>query len=779
MMDDAHGYSGDRRGGWAGRIEDEPLVRGQGRFSDDTKDASAAAAVFVRATHARANIRGVDTATARASKGVIAILTADDIAEFKPGSVSGAVPLPFWNGKGGISPFRPVIAKERVNHIGELIAIVIAETAAQANDAADLVDVDYEPLTPVIDIKDAIAAKTQIWPEAPGNLTLDWHTPPDPDGSKKVEMDAIFQNAAHVASVETFNQRISVVSMEPRTATASYDAEADLYTLLAGTQGVAGIRGQTIGCMNIPPNKLRVLSNDVGGGFGMKASGYPEYPALLYAARKVGRPVHWTATRAESFVSDNQARDSLWRVDLALDKDGKFLALRVRGEADMGAYLTGVALYCPTVHISGCLPSVYDIPKISVATKCYLTNKVAIGPYRGAGRPEVNHFMERVVEAAATKTGIDSAEIRRRNLIPASKIPYASATGVTYDSGDFPAVFEKALKAADYAGFAARKAEAKARGKLRGIGIGSFVEISGGVMDESATIKFGPGEKVAFGMGATPNGQGHVTVFGQLLADRFGIPRGHVELSFGDSARDIPGFGAVASRSAMLVGGALAVSTDLVIAKGKKVAAILLQGAEEKVEYSKGMFSLGGGQVSLFEAATRSFELAKQGVIPESLDTKGDVKTGPSFPNGCHIAEVEVDPETGEVDIVAYTSVDDCGIVLNDTIVSGQIHGGVAQGIGQAIGEHTIYDRDSGQVLSGSLMDYTMPRAGDLPKMKTLHHPVACKTNPLGVKGTGEAGTTAAPPTIVNAIANAIGVTDQAKLEMPLTPQKIWRAMRG
>ena len=776
MMDDAHGH-----GTWAGRVEDDALLRGQGRYSDDMKEAGAAAAVFVRATHARAGIRKVDTQAARAMSGVIAILTADDIAEFNPGSVSGAVPLPFWQGKPGISPFRPVLARDKVAHIGELIAVVVAETAAQAQDAADIVEVAYDPQTPVIDLQDAIAGNEQIWPEAPGNLALDWHTPPDPDGAKKAEIDAIFAGAAHVASVETFNQRISVVAMEPRAATASYDAQSDAYTLRTGTQGVAGIRGQTIGCMKIPPNKLRVVNNDVGGGFGMKASGYPEYPALLYAARKIERPVHWTATRAESFISDNQARDSLWKIDLALDANGKFLALRVRGEADMGAYLTGVALYCPTVHISGCLPSVYDIPKISVATKCYFSNKVAIGPYRGAGRPEVNHFMERVVDAAATKLGLDPAEVRRRNLIPASRMPYASPTGVTYDSGDFPAVFEKALKAADYAGFPKRRAESKARGKLRGVGIGCFVEISGGVMDESATIKFGPGDKVTFGMGATPNGQGHVTVFGQLMADRFGIPRSAVDVQFGDSARDIPGFGAVASRSAMLVGGALAVSTDLVIAKGRKVAAILLQGAEDQIEYANGVFSVRGAdaQASLFEVAARSVELAKQGVIPESLDTKGDVKTGPSFPNGCHIAEVEVDAETGAVEIVAYTSVDDCGVVLNDTIVSGQIHGGVAQGIGQALGEYTVYDRDSGQILSGSLMDYTMPRAADLPKMQTLHHPVACTTNPLGVKGTGEAGTTAAPPTIVNAVANAIGVTDQSKLEMPLTPQRVWRAMQG
>ncbi len=777
MMDDA----GHGQAAWAGRVEDDPLLRGLGSYSDDDKDASAAAAVFVRSTHARANLRGVDTSAAKAAPGVIAILTAADIAEFAPGSVSGSVPVPHWSGKPGISPFRPVLANDRVVHVGELIAVVIAQTAELAQDAADLVEVDYEALTPVIDLKDAIAAKEQIWPEAPGNLAFDWHTPPDPQGAVKSGIDAIFAGAAHTASVETFNQRISVVSMEPRAATAGYDAQSDSYSLRTGTQGVAGIRGQTIGCMKIPPAKLHVTCGDVGGGFGMKASGYPEYPALLYAARKVGRPVHWTATRSESFISDNQARDSLWRAELALDAEGKFLALRVRGEADMGAYLTGVALFCPTVHISGCLPSVYNIPRISVAARCYFSNKVAIGPYRGAGRPEVNHFMERLVDTAAAKLRLDPAEIRRRNLIPAARMPYASATGVTYDSGDFPAVFEKALKAADYSGFAARRAEAKTRGKLRGIGIGSFLEISGGVMDESATIKFGPGEKVTFGMGASPNGQGHVTVFGQLMADRFGIPRSHVEVQFGDSARDVPGFGAVASRSAMLVGGALAVSTDIVIAKGRKVAALLLQGAEEKIEFANGVFKLGAGgnQVSLFEVAARSVELAKQGVIPESLDTKGAVTTGPSFPNGCHIAEVEVDPETGVVEIVAYTAVDDCGIVLNGAIVGGQIHGGVAQGIGQALGEHTIYDRDSGQVLSGSLMDYAMPRAGDLPAMKTLHHPVACTTNPLGVKGTGEAGTTAAPPTIVNAIANAIGVTDEARLQMPLTPQKVWRAMRG
>ncbi len=764
---------------WQGRYEDGPLLRGEGRFSADLRPADALVAVFVRSPHAHAKILSVDVSAARAAPGVADVLTGADFAGLGLGSVSGSIPFPGRDGKPPVSPMRPVLAQDRVMHVGEPVAMVIAATRAQAEDAADLVVVDYETLEPVVDLAQAIAAQTQIWPQAPGNVTHQWTNPPDPDGARRAALEQAFAGAAHVVDVDVFNQRIAAVSMEPRAATASHDATSDRYTLHTGTQGVAGIRAQVAACLKIDMPKLRVLTDDVGGGFGMKASTYPEYPALLVAAKRLGRSVHWAATRSESFMSDNQARDSAWQVSLALDAQGKFLALRVTGQQNAGAYLTGVAVLVPTIHIAFCLPGLYDIPHIVVDSTTYLTNTVPTGPYRGAGRPEANYLLERVVEAAARKLKMDSADLRRRNLIAPAAMPYTTATGQTFDSGDFPAIFEEALAAADYKGFAARRAQARARGKLRGIGIGCYLEISGGHYHEPAEVSFKNG-KLFVSIGPSSNGQGHATVFRQFLADRLGLSDDDVVVTAGDSDRDAPGFGAVASRSAMLVGSAIAVTSDAMIEKARPVAAALLQADDGEVAYREGAFEIArtGARVSLFEVAARAQEMVRQGVIKETLDTGAEAHTGPTFPNGVHVAEVEIDPDTGEVAIVGYVAVSDCGILLNPRIVEGQIQGGVVQGIGQALGEFTNYDPSNGQLLAGSFMDYVMPRAGDAPNMKIIHHPVPCTTNPIGVKGTGEAGTTAAPPTIVNAVENAITQDIWLKLEMPLTPHAIWQAIQ-
>lgn len=764
---------------WRGRYEDAPLLRGEGHYSDDHTIAGALHAVFVRSPHAHARVVSIDDAQALAAAGVVAVLTAKDFAGLGYGPVTASIPFPGVGGKMPVSPMRPVLAGERVMHVGEPVAMLIAHTRAQAQDAADLVLVEYEPLDCVIDLDQAARADVTLWPQAAGNVAHEWSNPPDPDGAKRKALEETFAAAAHVVSVEVFNQRISAVSMEPRAATASYDADADKYTLHTGTQGVTSIRGQVAMCMKIEPAKLRVVTDDVGGGFGMKASSYPEYPALLTAAKKLGRPVHWSATRSESFMTDNQARDSLWNVDLALDRDGKFLALRVKGKQNVGAYLTGVAVLVPTVHIAFCLPGLYDIPQIVVDATTYFSNTVPTGPYRGAGRPEANYLLERAIEAAARKLDLDPAEIRRRNLIPASRMPYATATGQTIDSGDFPAIFERALAEADYAGFPARRAEAEKRGKLRGIGVSGYLEISGGHYHEPARIKF-EGGKVVLSIGPASNGQGHATVFRQLIADRLGLTDDDVIVTAGDSDRDAPGFGAVASRSAMLVGSAVAVTSDAMLEKARGVATTLLQAGEGEVEYRDGAFEIPrtGRRVSLFEVAERAGEMAAQGVIKESLDTSSEAHIAPTFPNGVHVAEVEIDPETGSLELVRYTAVGDCGVVLNETIVTGQVQGGVAQGLGQALGEFSNYDSASGQLLAGSFMDYVMPRADHLPMMNVIHHPVPCTTNPIGVKGTGEAGTTAAPPTIVNAIESAISPRRAQRLDMPLTPQKIWDAIR-
>ena len=764
---------------WTGRVEDDALLRGNGRYGDDVKPDGALAAHFVRSPHACAKIGNIDTAAAKTVKGVIAVLTAADLEAAHYHSISHGHPIPGRGGVKPVSPHRPVLAGERVMHVGEPVAMVIAASAALAQDAADRIVVDYEQLDAVTDVRDALKSSApQLWPDAAGNIGFDWTAPADADGKKQAALDRAFKDAAHVVKVELVNQRLVVASLEPRTASASYDAATRQFTLRCATQGFASVRAQVAGAMNIKPEELRVVTDDLGGAFGMKGWCYPEYVAMLHAARELKRPIHWVSTRSEAFVTDNQGRDSLWTAELALNKRGRFLGLKVDCIGNLGAYFTGVAHFVFTTHVSGCLPTVYDVPVAQVNTRCVFTNTVPTGPYRGAGRPEASYLMERLVDAAADATGIDAAELRRRNLIAADKIPHTTAFGSTYDSGDFPAVFERALSVADYAGFAARKKAAKKAGKLRGIGIGSYLEIAGAFPEEAARITFPGGGKVVVSIGAGGSGQGHPTVFPKVAARLLGIDAAAVTLSSGDSARDVPGFGAVASRSAMMTGGAISRCAELVLEKGKRIAALLLQAQEADVDYEAGKFSVKGSarEVSLFDVAERAAELVRSGTIPESLDTQAGVKCASSFPNGCHIAEVEVDPDTGAVEIVSYVAVGDSGNLLDEVIVEGQVHGGVAQGLGQALIENTVYDA-GGQLVSGSFMDYAMPRAHDMPAMKVEHHAIACKTNPLGVKGTGEAGTTAAPPALLNAILDAL--PKGAVLDMPATPDRVWRALQG
>ncbi len=762
---------------WTGRVEDDALLRGQGRFGDDVKPDGALAACFVRSPHGFARIERVDVAAAKASPGVTAVFTGADMAAAHYHTVTHAHDIPGRGGKVPHSPHRPALAHERVMHIGEPVVMVVAQTLAAAQDAADKVVVDYAPLDAVTDARDAVKpGAPQLWPEAPGNIAFDWTAPADPDGRKQAALDKAFREAAHVVKVELANQRLVVASLEPRSATASYDPASKVFTLRCPSQGVAMVRGQVAPALNVKPEELRVLTDDVGGAFGMKGAAHPEYVALLHAARALSRPVHWLSSRAEAFLSDAQGRDSFWTVELALSARGKFLALRVGGLGNMGAYMTPVAHFIVTTHISGCLPTVYDIPHAQVNSRCVFTNTVPTAPYRGAGRPEASYLLERAIDAAADKLNIDPAELRRRNLIEPAQMPYTTAFGNTYDSGDFPAVFERALALADYAGFAARKKAAKKAGRLRGIGIGCYLEIAGAFPEEAARISFPGGRKAVVSIGAGASGQGHRTVFGNVAARRLGIPAETVTVSSGDSFRDVPGFGAAASRSAMYVGGAIARTADTVLEKGKKVAAMLLQAQEGDVEFRDGQYRVKNREVSLFDVAERAAELKRQGVIAESLDTLDKTKSPPSFPNGCHVAEVEIDPDTGALDVVSYVAVGDCGNVLDDTIVTAQIHGGVAQGLGQALTEATVYDA-SGQLASGSFMDYAMPRAHDVPAMTVEHREVACKTNPLGVKGTGEAGTTAAPPALINAVLDAL--PQGAALDMPASPARIWQALQS
>jgi len=762
-----------------GRVEDDPLLKGAGRFGDDVKPEGALAAYFVRSPHAFARITHIDVTAAKQAKGVKALFTAADLVEAHYHSVSHAHPIPGRGGKMPYSPDRPVLAEKRVMYVGEPVALVVADTAAAAQEAGEHVVVDYEPLDSVTDLRAGAAeGAPQLWPEAKGNIGFDWTAPPDPDGKKQAALDRAFAEAAHVVKVELVNQRLVVASLEPRSASASFDAAAQRYTLRCGTQAVGAMSAHMARIMSVTPDKVHVTDDDVGGAFGMKGATYPEYAALLHAAKALGKPVHWLSTRSEAFVSDNHGRDSFWSVELALNKRGRFLALRVNGLGNLGAYFTGIGHFIVTLHIAGCLPTVYDIPLAQVNVRCVFTNTVPTGPYRGAGRPEASYLLERVIDAAADQTGIDAAELRRRNLIAPEKMPFTTPFGNTYDGGDFPGLFERALVRADYAGFAARKKESKKGGKLRGIGIGCYLEIAGAFPEEPARITFPGGDKIDVSIGAGASGQGHQTVFGKVAARRLGIAPEQVTVTSGDSDRDVAGFGAVASRSAMMTGGAIAIAADQVIEKGRRVAAMLLQANEADIDYGSGKFTVrnSGREVSLFEAAARAVELARQGVIPEGVDTTAKAKLPPSFPNGCHVAEVEIDPDTGVVEIVNYVAVGDCGNVLDDTIVTGQVHGGVAQGLGQALTEDTIYDA-SGQLVSGSFMDYAMPRADAVPPMNVEHFPVACRTNPLGVKGTGEAGTTAAPPALINAVLDAL--PKGAELDMPATPARIWQALQN
>ena len=571
------------------------------------------------------------------------------------------------------------------------------------------------------------------------------------------------------------NQRMVVASMEPRGATASYDATTDSYTMRVCTQGAGAMRDILVAIMQVPKERLRVQTDDVGGAFGLKTGPYPEYVAQLVAAKKLGRPIHWMSGRSEAFLSDNQARDIHSEAELALDGQGRFLALRIRNTANLGAYVGAVGANIPTWNFTRCLPGMYDIRHIDVSTRCVFTNTIATAPYRGAGRPEANYVLERVVEEAARITGIDPAKLRRRNLIPAAAMPYKTAIGTTYDSGDFTPVLDKALALAGYAGIKARRREAKSRGKYRGIGISCMLEHAGGTPLEGAWLTFPGNGTLTLNLNVQSTGQGHASVFTRLVADRLGLAREKVTHKHGDSALEIAGYASVGSRSAMTAGAAIVKCVDVMIERGKRIAAMLLEAADADIAYEAGSFGVVGTdrRIALFELAARATELKQQGAIAEDLNTKVAAETPLTFPNGVHIAEVEIDPATGHMDIVAYTAVDDCGNVLDGMIVEGQLHGAVAQGLGQALMEQVVYD-DSGQLVTGSFMDYAMPRAADMPPIRDALVCVPATTNPLGVKGVGEAGTTASIAAVMNAVADAIPGGAAARLDMPATTARLW-----
>jgi aerobic carbon-monoxide dehydrogenase large subunit len=756
----------------APRVEDDVLVRGGGRFMDDPSLPDTAYAVFVRSPHAHARVVSVNAEEARKAKKVLAVLTAADMKAANVGSVSRHPPVQGRAGAKMIMPFRPSLAGEKAMHVGDPVAMVVAETLPAAQDAADLVRVEYAESPAVISLDDAMKdGATQLYSEAPGNLCVDWPGPV-PDEQNERDVAEIIARAAHVAKVRVANQRMVVASMETRGATGVYDKASDSYTLHVCSQSADSLRNLTAAVMGVPNEKLRVITEDVGGAFGMKTPPYPEYPALLVAARTLGRPVRWQSTRSEAFLTDTQARDTVTEAELAIDDKGKFLALRVRHLCNQGAYVSTAGVNINTNNFARCLPGMYRIPKIDVSVACYFSNTTPIGPYRGAGRPEANYALERLVEEAARVTGIAPVRLRKKNLIPPSAMPFKTPIN-TYDSGDFPAIVDRALELADFDNFNKRRRESAKRKKLRGIGVSCMLEHAGAMPMEQASLSFPGGDQLILGCNVQSTGQGHATVFPRLLASKLGIEPAKIQHRHGDTALGLTGFASVGSRSAMCAGSAIVHNADVMLAKGKKLASALLEASEADIQYRNGSFEVVGTdrKISLFETARRAKEKG------ESLDTREKIETPLTFPNGCHIAEVEIDPETGAVDLVAYTAVDDPGVMLDHMIVEGQVQGSIANGLGQALTENAVYDSGNGQLIAGSFMDYGMPRAHHMPvELREAVHSVPATSNPLGVKGTGEAGTTAAIAAVMNAISNAIPNGAADHMDMPATPAKIWAA---
>lgn len=760
------------------RVEDDALVRGRGRFVDDVDKQGVAHAVFVRSPYAHAGIVSISLDEALKAPGVLGIMTAADLEGI--GSVTRHPPIAGRGGTTAIFAHRPCLAQRKVMHVGEAVAVVLADSLAQALDAAELVAVEYEELPALVDARDALKPDApQLHDGIAGNLAVDYPGPVD-DPANVAAVDDIIKSAAHVARVTVAHQRMIMAPMETRGGTAQYDAKTGRYTLRVCSQGAGPMRDMVAAIMGIDKQMLRVVTEDVGGAFGLKSGAYPEYPVLLAAAKKYGRKVHWMSSRSEAFNSDNQARDNVTTAELALDANGKFLALRARQIQNLGAYVASAGIMLATNNFARCFPAMYDIGKLDIGVQCVYTNTLPTGPYRGAGRPEANYVIERLVDEAARITGIDKIELRRRNLIPASAIPFKTAVGTTFDSGEFPAIFEKALALAKADSFEQRRAQSRENGKLRGLGISCFLEHSGGVPNEGAWLTFPGNGTLVVSLNVGNTGQGHATVYSRLVADQLAIDPAQVKHRQGDSDFEIKGSPSVASRSTITAGTAVVRTVEAMLEKGRAIAAQVLEADEKDIAYRRGLFEVVGTDrsIGLFDLAAKAAEMKAKGEIAESLDTKRDVDTPQTFPNGCHIAEVEIEPETGEVAVVGYYAVDDCGTVLDHTLAHGQVHGGIAQGLGQVLLENAVYDGSSGQLVTGSFMDYAMPRAHHMPSVLLDDtHPVPATTNPLGVKGVGEAGTTASLAAIMNAIADA--VPPAAHMDMPATMEKVWRACQG
>ena len=757
------------------RSEDPKLVRGEGCYADDFSRPRQVYAAIIRSREAHGVIRAINTDAAKAIPGVLGVYTAADLSTYGP--LKCNMPLKSRDGSPIRYTPRPALAGDKVRYVGDPIVCVVAETVAQAKDAAEAVTIDIDPLPVVLSPADAVKAGAPlVFDAVPNNIALDYHYG---DAARVAEA---FAQAKHITRLETSNQRMVVNAMEPRAAIGEYEAASSKWTLYSTSQGVHGMKTSLMDILNAPADKVRVVTGQVGGSFGMKASVYPEYVCILHAARTLGRPVKWTDERSGSFVSDHHGRAQDMVMEIAFDENAHILAMRLTGYGNMGGYLAQFGPLLPTGNQVKNIASIYRTAVIEVATKCVFTNTNFVSAYRGAGRPEGNYYVERALDLAASELGIDRIDLRKRNMIRKNDLPFKAASDMTYDCGDFLGVLKQALDAADYAGFNKRRRESRKRGLLRGFGIGCYLEVTAAPGKELGAIHFEADGTVTIITGTLDFGMGHATTYAQILTDLLGVPFDRIRMIEGDSDRMAFGGGSGGSRSVMFVGAALTESAAIVIERGKQIASHVLEASASDIEFKAGRFVIAGTDrsIGLIElAAQLPGELKLPEGVPSSLDVDHVVKdpVPSAFPNGCHIAEVEVDPETGGVHVVRYSAVNDLGTIVNPLLVEGQIQGGVVQGLGQALLEQAVYD-SGGQLVTGSFMDYAMPRAHDAPMINVLSHPVPTKSNPLGAKGCGEAGTSGGLPSVANAVIDALSEYGIRHLEMPMTPARVWQAIQ-
>jgi aerobic carbon-monoxide dehydrogenase large subunit len=759
------------------RFEDPRLLRGHGRFLDDLTLPGQAYAYVVRSPHAHARIVAIDVTAATSAPGVVRVFTGADLARDNLGTMAVTVRRKRPDGSPMFAQAHTGLVQGRVRYVGDPVALVVAETMAAARDAADLVRVEYEPLPSVTSTADAASAgSAPVWDECPDNISNVF------ESGDRAATEAAFARADRVVRRRYVITRVHAQFMETRGAIGQWDPGEERYTLHADVQYPHRVRSALAGrIFKVPEHRIRVIAGDVGGGFGAKGWQYPEHRLVLWAARKLGRPVKWVCPRHEAIMADEHARDNVSEAELALDRDGRFLGLRVRTLANVGAYVSSDRNLLATFSNVGTLVGVYAFPAAHVHVTCVMTNTNATAPYRGAGRPEAIYVVERLIDDAARELGQDPAELRRKNLVPAARMPYRNALGLTYDCGDFARGMEAALELGDYAGFAARREEARARNRLRGIGIANAIERAGSPSPEYAEIRFDPSGTAMVLMGTKNQGQGHETTFKQIVHSRLGLDPRDVRFIDGDTDRVAFGMGTMGSRSTVIGGTALWLAADKIIAKGRKIAAHALEAAEADIVFADGQFSVVGTDRSLWlkEVARAAFQVAKlpPGVEPGLYESGTFSPAADTYPNGCHVCEVEVDPDTGAVEIVSYVLADDVGTVINPLTLKGQIHGGVAQGVGQALMEQVVYDPESGQLLTASFMDYAMPRADTMGGMTIESSPVPTALNPLGAKGAGEAGTVGALPAVMNAVIDALAAAGVEELDMPATSTRVWRAL--